>query len=234
MPDAQARDIVAELRQIQHAADEQGARHNFKPKNVWGRAADLIDSLRSDIDVYRARLEVDHHFEGNSHDLVRVDVPYVSAAEESCDGIEARDATIRMQKDEIDRLTKELEEAREALQAARKLVVNALRAACELPDFDPADHVVVKKIDAALSKKDEARSSAGAACFDCGRAYDDPGFQDLVLDDDVWACISPTGNEGGLLCPSCICKRLHVAGITTRGTFRSGPLAEKDEANGNG
>jgi len=39
----------------------------------------------------------------------------------------------------------------EALKAARKSLANALRAACDLPDFDPAEHRVIKMIDAAIS-----------------------------------------------------------------------------------
>ena len=57
MPDAQARAIVAELRQIQHAVDEQGARHNFEPKNVWGQAAGEIDRLTKDLEEAQQILE---------------------------------------------------------------------------------------------------------------------------------------------------------------------------------
>lgn len=67
------------------------------------------------------------------------------------------------------------------------------------------------------------------ACFDCGRRYgDEYGFPDLVVPNDVWKQISPFGDEGGLLCPSCICRRLHDGGITTTGEFRSGPLCCQD------
>lgn len=66
-------------------------------------------------------------------------------------------------------------------------------------------------------------------CMDCGRKYgDEHGFPDLVVPNDVWARISPTGDEGGLLCPSCVCRRLYDAGIQTTGRFTSGPLCEDD------
>lgn len=65
-----------------------------------------------------------------------------------------------------------------------------------------------------------------AQCYDCARPYSDSGFQDLVLPNDVWARISPSGDENGLLCPSCIVGRLHDAGITCRAEWRSGPLAQ--------
>lgn len=127
---------------------------------------------------------------------------------------------------EIDRLTKEFDEAHQFKALVRDYLSER--------DSPVPDHAMrrslLNRIRAALSKKDEVESSA--ACFDCGLAYDDPGFQDLVLDDDVWARISPTGDEGGLLCPSCICRRLHVAGINTRGTFGSGPLAALSKATG--
>jgi hypothetical protein len=62
-------------------------------------------------------------------------------------------------------------------------------------------------------------------CLDCGRHYgNEYGFPDLVLPNDVWAKISPTGDEGGMLCPSCICKRLVDRGLEdVPAVFRSGP-----------
>lgn len=65
-------------------------------------------------------------------------------------------------------------------------------------------------------------------CYDCGRPYgDEHGFPDLVIPDDAWTRISPTGDQGGLLCPSCICERLHVEGMHVKGRFMSGPLRER-------
>lgn len=63
------------------------------------------------------------------------------------------------------------------------------------------------------------------ACFDCGLAYKDPGFADLIVPHDVWAKISPTGHDGGLLCPTCLVRRAAKAGIECRAEFRSGPFA---------
>lgn len=67
-------------------------------------------------------------------------------------------------------------------------------------------------------------------CFDCGRPYGDAnGFPDLIVPNDVWRRISPTFNDGGLLCPSCICKRLFAAGIRdVPGSFFSGPIRSVD------
>lgn len=62
-------------------------------------------------------------------------------------------------------------------------------------------------------------------CFDCGRQYGDEfGFPDLIIPFWAWEQISPHGDDSGLLCPSCICKRLHEAGIKCRGAFMSGPI----------
>lgn len=62
-------------------------------------------------------------------------------------------------------------------------------------------------------------------CYDCGRRYgDEYGFPDLEIPDEDWKRISPFGNGGGLLCPSCICRRLHDKEIITIGKFMSGPL----------
>lgn len=64
------------------------------------------------------------------------------------------------------------------------------------------------------------------ACYDCGRPYgDEHGFPDLVLPDEVWKRISPKEDGGGLLCPSCICKRLYDAGLSNvEARFTSGPI----------
>lgn len=65
-------------------------------------------------------------------------------------------------------------------------------------------------------------------CHDCGRPYGDQfGFPDLVLPNDVWAQISPTGDEGGMLCPSCIVRRCVAAGVECEATWTSGPFVHK-------
>ncbi len=67
-----------------------------------------------------------------------------------------------------------------------------------------------------------------AECADCKLPYGDPGFADLVVSPEVWARISPTGNEGGLLCPTCMCRAAALAGmedVTAR--FRSGPFVDE-------
>lgn len=61
-------------------------------------------------------------------------------------------------------------------------------------------------------------------CHDCNRPYGDGGFPDLIIPYRVWREISPTGDDGGLLCPSCICKRLHDRGLRCEGAFMSGPI----------
>lgn len=63
-----------------------------------------------------------------------------------------------------------------------------------------------------------------AKCHDCDRPYSDPGFQDLIILNHHWRKISPTGDEGGSLCPSCMCGRLEKAGIKCAGSFMSGPI----------
>lgn len=67
-------------------------------------------------------------------------------------------------------------------------------------------------------------------CYDCGRPYgDENGFPDLIVPNDIWVRISPTGDYGGLLCPSCICKRLYAAGIKEcEASFMSGPIHSID------
>lgn len=75
----------------------------------------------------------------------------------------------------------------------------------------------------------EQRRNHVHGCYDCGRPYGpENGFPDLVvLPHSVWNDIlSPTGDEGGLLCPSCMCLRAHMAGLTgVHARFTSGPFA---------
>ena len=69
-----------------------------------------------------------------------------------------------------------------------------------------------------------------ACCHDCGRQYGDKyGFPDLIIPYADWKMISPTSDDGGLLCPSCICARLHKRGIRCEGAFTSGPIVSVTE-----
>ena len=66
-----------------------------------------------------------------------------------------------------------------------------------------------------------------AGCYDCGRPYgNEYGFPDLVVPHDIWnEYISPTGGEGGLLCPSCMCFRAEQMGLRNiPAVFKSGPF----------
>jgi hypothetical protein len=69
-----------------------------------------------------------------------------------------------------------------------------------------------------------------STCEDCKRPYASGGFPDLIIPFDAWKRISPTGDDGGLLCPSCICQRLHDAGIRCEGAFMSGPIESVSRA----
>lgn len=65
------------------------------------------------------------------------------------------------------------------------------------------------------------------ACLDCAEPYASPRFHDLIIDDDAWRVIAPNHDEGGLLCPNCICARLEAAGLRNVGhKFTTGPLAD--------
>ena len=65
-----------------------------------------------------------------------------------------------------------------------------------------------------------------ASCEDCDRPYgDEHGFSDMVIPYDAWKQISTAGDDSGMLCPSCICKRLHAKGIKCEAAFMSGPMS---------
>lgn len=73
-------------------------------------------------------------------------------------------------------------------------------------------------------KKSLKKTSYDARCCDCGLDYEDAGFQDLIVSNDVWRRISSKGDDGGLLCPTCLIRALVKAGIKTEGSFMSGPI----------
>ncbi len=47
-----------------------------------------------------------------------------------------------------------------------------------------------------------------AECYDCKLSYSSPQWADVVVTDSIWRKISPTGDDGGLLCFNCMNGRL--------------------------
>lgn len=54
-----------------------------------------------------------------------------------------------------------------------------------------------------------------AKCYKCSLDYEDPGWIEAVIPDKVWNEISPTGDQGGLLCITCISRKLVEKGYKT-------------------
>lgn len=50
-------------------------------------------------------------------------------------------------------------------------------------------------------------------CYDCGLEYGGDSWIEAIIPDKVWEEISPKNNEGGILCISCIAKRLKDKGF---------------------
>jgi hypothetical protein len=72
----------------------------------------------------------------------------------------------------------------------------------------------VRAVLAAVPAASDEQAQQGAACYGCGKPYDD--FFDLFVPDAVWAVINPTQpvrEGGGLLCPNCIHTACEVAGL---------------------
>ena len=70
-----------------------------------------------------------------------------------------------------------------------------------------------------------------ANCFDCNEPYGSSRFPDMLIPTLAWLRISPTGGEGGLLCPNCIISRLEIEGLEhVPHWFASGPLCQGDES----
>lgn len=49
-------------------------------------------------------------------------------------------------------------------------------------------------------------------CYGCDKPYTECG--DISMDHETWRKISPTGNEGGLLCANCIMDGLAQTGLS--------------------
>lgn len=52
-------------------------------------------------------------------------------------------------------------------------------------------------------------------CYDCGLGYESDNWIEAVIPDLIWAVITPTKDinpKGGILCISCMAKRLKRAG----------------------
>lgn len=57
-------------------------------------------------------------------------------------------------------------------------------------------------------------------CDGCGIS----GFPDFIIPFEHWKQISPNGDDSGMLCPSCICRRLAAKNLECIGAFVSGPI----------
>ncbi len=60
----------------------------------------------------------------------------------------------------------------------------------------------------------EITFNQGLDCLDCGLEYGSDAWCDIVIPDDVWELISPTGHVGsGILCFNCMARRLKFIGL---------------------
>lgn len=64
-----------------------------------------------------------------------------------------------------------------------------------------------------------------SCCHDCGLKYSSTAWVDVIVPDTLWKLISPTGDEGGLLCFNCMNKKFialnlrNVPYLITSGPF---------------
>ena len=75
------------------------------------------------------------------------------------------------------------------------------------------------------NKYAKAKDKRIAACFDCGLSYGDDGWADFIVLDEVWLQISPTNSKDGLLCVTCMTRRMVKLGLRAFGRFSSGPFS---------
>lgn len=65
----------------------------------------------------------------------------------------------------------------------------------------------------ASSRSSATTEATPLTCADCPLPYGDPGWCDAVLPNDVWARIAPRESGGGVLCISCMARRLVALGL---------------------
>lgn len=91
------------------------------------------------------------------------------------------------------------------------IVADALRSLSATLGKEPPDATQAANLGGDDDKGVE--SGSDAFCGRCGLPYEDfPA--DMIVPDDQWKLISPSGDLGGLLCPNCICKLLIENGAT--------------------
>lgn len=73
---------------------------------------------------------------------------------------------------------------------------------------------------------------ARVVCFDCGAEYGNPAWVEAVVADHIWnKYLSPTGDEGGILCIGCMAGRAARAGLSdVRVRLTAGPFTTKQVA----
>jgi len=64
-------------------------------------------------------------------------------------------------------------------------------------------------------------------CYECGLDYQDPGWIEAIIPDKIWNEISPTGDQAGLLCITCISRRLIKKGYKNVPVWLQGTEAIK-------
>jgi hypothetical protein len=68
-------------------------------------------------------------------------------------------------------------------------------------------------------------------CYDCGLPYSSTAWMDAVVPNDIWGRIAPTPHGGGVLCISCMARRLEKLGLRDVPLqIKSGPFLLNYEA----
>lgn len=63
-----------------------------------------------------------------------------------------------------------------------------------------------------MSKLTQRLWKGKSGCYDCGLDYQDDGWIEAIIPDKIWNRISPTKDQSGILCITCISRRLKKAG----------------------
>ena len=80
---------------------------------------------------------------------------------------------------------------------------------------EPKAHRFIARegFEAATRKWQDSEPHRPLLCYDCPLPYGDPGWVDVSISDEAWLKIAPWPGGGGVLCLTCMTRRLLAAGL---------------------
>ena len=130
---------------------------------------------------------------------------------------------IKILKHELNKVRCQLAEA-EGREDRLRAALLTIRVVSEYNDA--IKFIIDSAMEDVVDKIQEENAEPFLGCFGCGLEYGGDHWLEIVLPNDIWAKISPTGDDGGILCANCIAERLNKLGMKNVSyKLVAGPLA---------